>query len=114
MKRLQNPEQYKGIRGGLKVDIHFQSDWDIYNLELKDINSINYESEWKENTPAFYEYEVEISDVNDTFLDTRNFGKGVAFVNGINIGRFWNVGPHGYLYIPRDFLKEGKNYYNCI
>lgn len=108
-ERLQNPEQYKGIRGGLKVDIHFQSDWDIYNLELKDIDSINYESEWKENTPAFYEYEVEISDVNDTFLDTRNFGKGVAFVNGINIGRFWNVGPHGYLYIPRDFLKEGKN-----
>ena len=28
------------------------------------------------------------------------------FVNGFNIGRYWNVGPQGTLYVPGELLKE--------
>ena len=38
------------------------------------------------------------------------FGKGVIFVNGRNIGRYWPVaGPQKNLYVPSVFLKTGVN-----
>lgn len=46
----------------------------------------------------------------DTFLDTRGFSKGYVWVNGINLGRFWETaGPQHTLYVPAPFLNEGKN-----
>lgn len=37
------------------------------------------------------------------------FGKGIALVNGVNLGRFWKVGPTLSLYIPKGLLKQGQN-----
>lgn len=46
----------------------------------------------------------------DTYLNTNGWGKGVAFVNGHNLGRYWPlVGPQVTLYVPAPFLKEGTN-----
>lgn len=46
----------------------------------------------------------------DTYLDTSGLGKGVVFINGINLGRFWpSAGPQNFLYIPGSFLKKGAN-----
>ncbi|KAH7935972.1 beta-galactosidase [Rhipicephalus sanguineus] len=42
----------------------------------------------------------------DTFLDPSNYTKGIAFVNGINLGRYWPVaGPQVRLYVPGVFLR---------
>ena len=30
-------------------------------------------------------------------------------LNGINVGRYWNVGPQLRLYVPAPFLKKGEN-----
>ncbi len=35
--------------------------------------------------------------------------KGVVFVNGVNLGRYWNVGPQQTLYVPGPLLKQGIN-----
>ena len=59
--------------------------------------------------PAFYRFEFEVDEQCDTFLDTDGFGKGVAFVNGFNLGRFWEIGPQKRLYIPAPLLNKGKN-----
>jgi len=32
-----------------------------------------------------------------------------VFVNGINLGRYWSVGPQQTLYLPGCWLKQGKN-----
>lgn len=46
----------------------------------------------------------------DTYLNTAEWGKGVAFVNGHNLGRYWSLmGPQMTLYVPRTYLKKGKN-----
>lgn len=46
----------------------------------------------------------------DTFLDTTGWGKGVAFVNGHNLGRYWPVvGPQITLYVPATYLRAGEN-----
>ena len=38
------------------------------------------------------------------------WSKGVAFVNGINLGWYWpTVGPQMTLYIPGAFLRDGEN-----
>lgn len=51
----------------------------------------------------------EADELCDTFLDTDGFGKGVAFINGFNLGRFWEIGPQKRLYIPAPLLNKGKN-----
>ncbi|XP_076378653.1 beta-galactosidase [Megalopta genalis] len=46
----------------------------------------------------------------DTYLNTDDWGKGVAFVNGRNLGRYWPiVGPQATLYVPAPFLRTGEN-----
>jgi beta-galactosidase len=37
------------------------------------------------------------------------WGKGIVFINGINLGRYWKVGPQQTLYLPGCWLKNGKN-----
>jgi hypothetical protein len=46
----------------------------------------------------------------DTFLDTRGLGKGIAWVNGFNLGWYWStMGPQMTLYVPGPVLKPGDN-----
>lgn len=59
--------------------------------------------------PAFYKFEFEAEEAGDTFLDTEGFGKGCAFLNGFNLGRYWEIGPQKRLYIPGPLVKQGKN-----
>eukprot|EP00961_Rhodomonas_salina_P223400 3020992-Rhodomonas_salina.1 len=37
------------------------------------------------------------------------WGKGLAWVNGFNLGRFWEIGPQHTLYVPSPILREGAN-----
>lgn len=45
----------------------------------------------------------------DTFLDLESWGKGLVYVNGHPLGRFWEIGPQQTLYLPGCWLKEGDN-----
>ena len=59
--------------------------------------------------PVVYEGTFTLSETGDTFIDMEKWGKGIIFVNGINIGRYWKVGPQQTLYIPGVWLKKGEN-----
>ena len=43
--------------------------------------------------PAFYagRFNVVKDQIKDTFLSLNGWGKGIAIVNGFNVGRFWPV-----------------------
>ena len=101
--------QRKGIRTGVCKDLHFLLDWQQYPLPLENTENIDFSKGWQPKQPAFYAFDFETKALKDTYLDLSGFGKGVAFVNGVNIGRFWNVGPTLSLYIPHSLLKEGRN-----
>jgi len=45
----------------------------------------------------------------DTWIDFTGFGKGCIFLNGFNLGRFWEIGPQRRLYVPAPLLKDGDN-----
>jgi beta-galactosidase len=59
--------------------------------------------------PTFYRAHFTLTTTGDTFLDTRNLGKGALWINGHPIGRFWNIGPQQTLYIPGPWLNKGTN-----
>ena len=103
--------QHKGIAGGVKINDHRYFGYDIFPLPLdeKQLDSLDFEAGYAEHIPAFYKFEFEAAELCDTFLDTEGFGKGCAFINGFNLGRFWEIGPQKRLYIPAPLLKKGKN-----
>ena len=107
--KLYASSQSKGIRSGLMVDIHYHANFENYALDLENIEKLDFTQAYKKDTPAFYLFEFEADEVADTFLDTGSFGKGVAFINNFNLGRYWNRGPIVYLYIPKELIKKGKN-----
>jgi beta-galactosidase len=45
----------------------------------------------------------------DTFIDMTGYRKGYVWVNGHNLGRYWDIGPQTRLYCPAPFLKAGQN-----
>jgi beta-galactosidase len=45
----------------------------------------------------------------DTFIDLTGYRKGVVWVNGHNLGRYWDIGPQKRLYCPASWLKAGAN-----
>ncbi|MDE6592694.1 MAG: beta-galactosidase [Oscillospiraceae bacterium] len=103
--------QRKGILGGVKINDHRCFGYEIFPLplEAEDIAAVSFTEGFSENRPAFYRFEFDADDLCDTFLDTWGFGKGCAFINGFNLGRFWETGPQKRLYIPGPLLKVGRN-----
>lgn len=54
-----------------------------------------YLSKFKYNAPS-----------EPLFIRVLGAKKGQLFLNGHNIGRFWNIGPQEYYYLPECWLKE--------
>lgn len=107
--KLTAPTQSKGIGRGAMADLHYIGNWQTHPLPLESVENLDYTREWKEGQPAFYQYIFDLEEPTDTYLDMTGFGKGVVFVNNVNIGRFWEKGPILYLYIPKGYLKKGEN-----
>lgn len=61
------------------------------------------------NVPGWYRGTFTIDKTGDTFIDVSTWGKGMVWINGYNIGRFWKIGPQQTLYMPGCWLKKGKN-----
>lgn len=101
--------QHKGIRTGVMADLHFVLNWQHYPLPLENLDQLDFSQGWSPHQPAFYQYRFNCAAPQDTFADLSGFGKGCMFVNGVNLGRFWLVGPTLSLYIAHGFLKAGEN-----
>ncbi len=102
-------KQRKGINGTVALNGHGHFNWEHYPLSLENIDKVDFTKPYKEGVPAFYRYTFEASEIGDTFLDLEGFGKGVAFINGFNLGRFWEIGPQKRLYVPGPLVKQGIN-----
>ena len=91
-------------------------DWKVYlypyDLDYNDLSYIpitNTQQPSPITQPAYYRAEFSLTKTGDTYLDMRTWGKGLVWVNGHCIGRFWEVGPQQTLYLPGCWLKKGKN-----
>jgi beta-galactosidase len=84
--------------------------WKMYNLPMAEMPDISSLPEgYVEGRAVLYGGSFKLDEVGDTFVNMEDWGKGIVFVNGVNLGRYWKVGPQQTLYLPGCFLKKGEN-----
>ncbi|HEY3370177.1 MAG TPA: beta-galactosidase [Prolixibacteraceae bacterium] len=82
--------------------------WEMFRMPMSDVPVVKNETV-KSGRPVIYESTFKIDKPADTFLDMSTWGKGIVFVNGHNLGRYWKVGPQQTLYVPGCWLNAGEN-----
>ncbi|MEO6674261.1 MAG: beta-galactosidase family protein [Ginsengibacter sp.] len=100
----------KGITQKVMLNNIELKDWKMYSLPFDNINSMAFKnSKPAANIPVVRKGTFTLQNVGDTYLDMSNWGKGVVWVNGHHLGRYWNVGPQQTIYLPVEWLKKGTN-----
>jgi beta-galactosidase len=106
---------HKGLQAPVKLVAAGQEPlelrhWSIFKLPLDEamLGHLKFGSA-PTLLPAFWRGSFKLDRTGDTFLDLRTWGKGVVWVNGHCLGRFWNLGPTQTAYLPGPWLKRGSN-----
>lgn len=112
-------KDYKGIteKAEIIVEIggkefaHRLKGWDVYNIpdSPEYYDSLRFSELGDTLTAGAYRGYFNLKSPSDTFLDFSSWGKGLVYVNGHPLGRFWNIGPQQTLYMPGCWLKKGRN-----
>ncbi len=98
----------KGLIGGAFLDGTELADWKIYSLPLPKVDNFKA-SNTPHTGPTFYHATFNVNKPASTFLNLSNFSFGVVWVNGHNLGRFWDRGAARSLFLSGHFLKPGAN-----
>jgi len=101
----------KGITERVTLNGMTLMNWEVYNLpfDAKYIQSIKKSVPSNERVGNFFKGTFELNETTDTYIDMSNYKKGIVYVNGYNLGRYWEIGPQKRLYCPAPFLKKGTN-----
>jgi beta-galactosidase len=100
----------KGITDRVTLQGMTLMNWEVFLLPLGDA--------WVGALPAgaidarpgtFFRGSFTLDRPADTFIDMTGYRKGVVWVNGHNLGRYWDIGPQKRLYCPAPWLKAGVN-----
>jgi beta-galactosidase len=101
----------KGITERVTLNGMTLMNWQIYKLPMdrKFIYDLRSSGRTKNKPGVFFKGNFSLAVINDTYFDLSAYTKGVVWVNGQNLGRYWNIGPQKRLYCPGTFLKQGMN-----
>jgi beta-galactosidase len=101
----------KGIISPVLIDsTEITGNWEMFRIPLDKVPELaSMKDEFLPGRATFFSGTFELKETGDTFLDMRNWGKGIVFVNGHHLGRYWSVGPQQTLYLPGCWLNKGKN-----
>lgn len=113
-------KEFKGLTGKVTLGNIELKNWTMYNMPLDDLEALHagvLENERQQpaavvGPASFWRGSFEIPNCNtnttprDTFLKLgKGWGKGVAWINNVNLGRYWpGVGPQETLYVPGPYL----------
>ncbi|KAL4230010.1 Beta-galactosidase [Mactra antiquata] len=127
----QMNENLKGIISNVTIDGGLLTQWYQYGVPLSDNDLDKYFNSrlakmvksaepvnvsFMSGTPNIVRGTFTLADEpRDTYLDMSMWTKGVAFINGVNIGRYWpHMGPQVRLYVPKYALRQGENTVSLI
>lgn len=99
----------KGIIGGVLLGQQYLFNWSMYPLPLDDLSGLRFETRRPVRWPAFFRGVFSVERPADTYLALPHWNKGVVWINGFNLGRYWKRGPQKTLYLPGPLLKPGEN-----
>ena len=104
---------YKGIIGGVLFGQQYLYHWKHYPLPFNDLNAFEFTAvgkpKFNKRPQLLKAYLTVNGEPRDTFVKLPGFKKGVIFVNGKMLSRYWEIGPQKSAYLPACFLKEGTN-----
>ncbi|XP_058814094.1 beta-galactosidase-like isoform X2 [Topomyia yanbarensis] len=126
------PNDFKGLLGAVFINTQMIQNWTMTGIPLDNIEKISdfirqrvQEDKQHPSKKAFFleglpmqrgptlyfgTFEINKTDICDTYLNPTGWGKGVVFINGFNLGRYWPiVGPQVTLYVPRHILRKNMN-----
>jgi len=101
----------KGITERATLNGMTLMNWDVFNLPF-DKNYIQSLKTTKVDTAQkliFFKGNFNLLKTGDCWFDMSEYTKGLIFINGHNLGRYWNIGPQQRLYCPASWLNEGEN-----
>ena len=86
-------------------------DWEVFLLPLTDawVSALPADKGDDTRPGTFFRGTFRVDKPADTFIDLTGYRKGVLWVNGHNLGRYWEIGPQKRLYCPAPWLKAGEN-----
>jgi beta-galactosidase len=102
----------KGITDRVQLDYMTLMNWKVYNIPMKAgwVQNLSFKNNAKTKRPGtFFKGHFNLNKVGSTYIDMSKWEKGFVWLNGHNLGRFWNVGPQQRLYCPGSWLHKGKN-----
>jgi beta-galactosidase GanA len=101
----------KGITDRVTLNDMTLMGWDVFGfpMEEDDLAGLKFGTVPAAEPGLFFRGTFELGETGDTYLDMTGWEKGVVWVNGHNLGRYWEIGPQKRLYCPAPFLKPGRN-----
>ncbi len=106
----------KGITDSVTLNGMTLMNWKVYNLPMdeKFIYSLRSSGKNLDKPGIFFRGNFMINAAagvskGDTYFDVSNLTKGIVWVNGHNLGRYWNIGPQKRLFCPATWLRDGLN-----
>ena len=101
----------KGITDRVTLNGMTLMNWKVMLLPMDDkfIASLKTTRVDEGREGIFFKGGFSLAKTGDTYFDLGNYKKGVIWVNGHNLGRYWNTGPQFHLYCPANWLKKGEN-----
>ncbi|MEU7786494.1 beta-galactosidase family protein [Amycolatopsis sp. NPDC049159] len=103
----------KGIVGGAELHGEPLTGWDVLPFDLTEVPSLRSATKavvpGPVAGPVLLRADIDVDAPADLFLDTGEWGKGLAWFNGFPLGRYWRRGPQRTLYVPRPVVRAGGN-----
>jgi beta-galactosidase len=104
-------DNHKGITEKVTLNGQELLGWKMYQFPLTTSAGFRFlpQQSGDIEQPALYRGTFSLRTTGDTYLYMHGFGKGVVFLNGHNLGKYWQIGPTQTIYVPAGWLKKGTN-----
>ena len=105
----------KGLIGPALLDGGPLHRWGVLPLDLRSLVPVHAALDASTDHPralggpVFARGHFSLATVHDLFLETSSWGKGVVWINGFCLGRYWSRGPQHTLYVPGPVLNSDRN-----
>ncbi len=102
-------DNHQGITKEVTLDGRVIRGWKMYRFPFATQPRTSSKLKGDFQYPVIRVGSFKLKRAGDTFLDMRDWGKGCVWINGHNLGRYWDIGPQQTIYVPAPWLKKGKN-----
>jgi len=101
----------KGITERVTLNGMTLMNWEMYKFPMTEDypGTLKASNTTEEKPGVFFKGIFSSTETGDTYFDMSNYKKGLVWVNGHNLGRYWEIGPQTQLYCPASWMKEGNN-----